>query len=57
MQSSAEEPQVRPEKRSLKKGAGLLISISILSMLCFWQSSYGLTGKNPGFRQNRFLLK
>ncbi|ABL64636.1 hypothetical protein [Chlorobium phaeobacteroides] len=35
MQSSAEEPQVRPEKRSLKKGAGLLISISILSMLCF----------------------
>lgn len=28
-------PEATPEKRSLKKGAGLLISISVISMLCF----------------------
>jgi len=29
------EPEATPEKRSLKKGAGLLLSISVLGFLCF----------------------
>jgi hypothetical protein len=28
-------PEAKPEKRSLKKGAGLLLSISVISMVCF----------------------
>jgi len=41
------EPEATPEKRSLKKGAGLLLSISVIAFLCFLAVVFWINNPKP----------